>query len=177
MKLYVIRHGKTKLNNEGKYNGHFDEDIIEEGIRQAEKIKDSIEKLKIDLIICSPLLRAKHTCEIINSKKIPVLYDERLIDRECGILTGKKIDDFFETDFLNYYSSKKIEDLESLPHVFDRVTHFLNEIKVKYYEKNILIITHACIARCIYFYFNKMPEDGIISKCKIDNCKIMEFDF
>ena len=30
MKIYVIRHGLTQLNKEGKYNGTFDEDIVEE---------------------------------------------------------------------------------------------------------------------------------------------------
>ena len=37
MKLYVIRHGLTKCNVEKKYNGRYDEDIIEEGINQAIK--------------------------------------------------------------------------------------------------------------------------------------------
>jgi broad specificity phosphatase PhoE len=35
MKLYVIRHGQTKCNVEKKYNGRYDEDINEEGIKQA----------------------------------------------------------------------------------------------------------------------------------------------
>ena len=35
MKLYVLRHGLTKCNIEKKYNGRYDEDIIEKGINQA----------------------------------------------------------------------------------------------------------------------------------------------
>ena len=62
MKLYVIRHGRTKCNDEHKYNGKLDEDINEIGIEQAKKASEEVKNLDIDLIICSPLLRTRHTC-------------------------------------------------------------------------------------------------------------------
>ena len=63
---YVIRHGLTKCNIEKKYNGRYDEDIIEEGINQAIKASHIVKNLDIDLIICSPMKRTKHTMELIN---------------------------------------------------------------------------------------------------------------
>ena len=59
MKIYVLRHGQTKLNLEKKFNGKFDEDINEEGIRQAEKAAETVKNLDIDLVICSPLSKCK----------------------------------------------------------------------------------------------------------------------
>ena len=104
MKLYVIRHGLTKCNVEKKYNGKLDEDINETGIEQAKKAQKIIKDLDIDLIICSPLLRAKHTCDIINVNNIPVIYDERIEERDCGIYTGKEIGEFYNTDFCCFIS-------------------------------------------------------------------------
>ena len=74
MKIYVIRHGRTNCNDEGKYNGKLDEDINEVGIRQAVEASKQVKDLNIDIVICSPLLRTRHTCEIVNVNKIPVIY-------------------------------------------------------------------------------------------------------
>ena len=176
MKLYVIRHGRTKLNEENKYNGTYDEDITERGIEQANEASKIVRKLDIDLIICSPLLRTRHTCEIINVNNIPVIYDERIQERECGVLTCKDLGAFYKTDYWNYYSKAKIDGLESIPHLFDRVKQFLEEIKEKYKDKNILIVTHGGIARGVYFYFNEIPDDGMLGKFGSSNCGIKEYE-
>lgn len=47
MKLYVIRHGQTNCNVEKKYNGRYDEDINEEGIKQAIKASEQIKEYEI----------------------------------------------------------------------------------------------------------------------------------
>ena len=176
MELYVIRHGKTQLNKEGKYNGTFDEDIIEEGLEQAREASKIISNLDIDLIICSPLLRARHTCEIINVNNVPVIYDDRIKERECGTLTCENLGDFYKTDYWNYYSKIKVEGLESIQHLFNRVKQFLDEIKEKYKDKNILIVTHGGVARGIYFYFNRIPQNGMLEKFGSNNCGIRTYE-
>lgn len=149
MKLYVIRHGRTKCNDENKYNGKLDEDINEIGIEQAKKASKEVAKLDIDLIICSPLLRTRHTCEIINSNNIPVIYDKRLEERDCGELTNKNLGEFYYTDYYNYYSTNIVKGLETLPELFRRTHSFLDEINEKYKDKNILLVTHGVVARTI----------------------------
>lgn len=176
MKLYVIRHGRTNCNDQGKYNGKLDEDINETGIEQAKLVSKEIEKLNIDLIICSPLLRTKHTCDIININNIPVIYDKRLEERDCGKLTNENLGDFYFTDYWNYYSDKKIEGLETIPELFERIAFFLDEIKEKYKNKNILLVTHGGIARGVYFYFNRIPEDGDLKNFGSSNCGIKEYE-
>lgn len=176
MKLYVVRHGRTNCNDEGKYNGKLDEDINEVGIKQAEEARKKVEKLDIDLIICSPLLRTKHTCNIININNIPIIYDKRLEERNCEKLTNEKLGEFYYTDYWNYYSNKKIEGLETIPELFKRVSLFLDEIKEKYKDKNILIVTHGGVARGIYFYFNEIPKDGKLENFGSGNCEIKEYE-
>ncbi len=164
MKLYVIRHGLTKCNVEKKYNGKLDEDINEIGILQAKKAQKAIKNLDIDLIICSPLLRTKHTCDIINVNNVPVIFDKRIEERDCGIYTGKDLGEFYNTDYWNYYSKAKVEGLETIQDLFKRIKLFLDEIKEKYKDKNILLVTHGGIARAVYFYFNELPKDGMIQE-------------
>ncbi len=176
MKLYVIRHGQTDSNILNIYNGNLlDEDINDVGIMQAKKAAKVIKNLNIDLIICSPLLRAKHTCEIINTNNIKVIYDKRIQERNCGSLTNTKHDSFYYDEYWNYYSKIKVNNLESVPELFKRIHSFLDEIKEKYKDKNILLVTHGGVARAIYFYFNELPKDGKIEKYLPNNCEIMEY--
>ena len=161
MKLYVIRHGNTDSNRLDIYNGKLlDEDINNIGIKQAQEASKKIKNLNLDLIICSPLLRTRHTCDIINSNKIKVIYDDRIEERNCGVLTNTKID-----------------NLETVPELFKRVNLFLDEIKKKYSGQNILLVTHGGVARAIHFYFNELPEDGQVEKYLPDNCEIREYSF
>lgn len=177
MRLYVIRHGRTKCNDENKYNGRLDEDINEIGIKQAIEASKKVEKLDIDLIICSPLKRTKHTMKLINTKKIPVIYDDRLMERDCGILTGEDLGDFFYSDYYNYYSTKYLEGLETLPELFNRIHLFLDEIKEIYTDKNIMLVTHGAVAKAIQFYFEEMPKDGNLLKTnRWKNCEIKQYE-
>lgn len=176
MKLYVIRHALTNCNVEKKYNGKLDEDINETGILQAKKAKEIIRNLDIDLIICSPLLRTRHTCNIININNVPVIFDNRIEERNCGIYTGKELGEFYYTDYWNYYSKIKVEGLESIQDLFKRIKDFLDEIKEKYKDKNILLVTHGGVARAIYFYFNELPKDGMIQKFGASSCEIAEYE-
>lgn len=176
MKLYVMRHGMTKCNEEHKYNGRLDEDINDEGINQAKEASNIVKNLDIDLIISSPLLRTRHTCCIANVNNIDVIYDDRLIERDCGILTDKDLGKFYYTDYWNYYSSKKVDGLETIQDLFLRVKLFLDELKEKYRDKNILLVTHGGVARGIYFYFNEIPKDGMLDKFGSSNCEIKGYD-
>lgn len=176
MKLYVIRHGLTNCNVEKKYNGKLDEDINETGILQAKKAQGIIRNLDIDLIICSPLLRTRHTCNIININNIPVIFDNRIEERDCGIYTGKGIGEFYYTDYWNYYSNNKVEGLESIQDLFKRIQDFLDDIKGKYKDKNILLVTHGGVARAVYFYFNELPKDGMLQEFGSSNCEITEYE-
>lgn len=74
MKIYIVRHGEVLHNALKQYNNE-NEDLNEKGIRQANELKEKIKNINYDIIISSPLLRAKHTAQIINfnNKKILIM--------------------------------------------------------------------------------------------------------
>ena len=176
MKIYVIRHGLTDCNIKKIYNGRYNEDINKDGIRQATEASKIVKNLNIDLIICSPMKRTKHTMELVNVNNIGVIYDDRLMERDNGKLTLTKIDEYFDKEYYNYYSTKMIEGLETLPELFNRVHSFIDEIKIKYKSKNVLLVTHSAVARAIQFYFEEIPKDGMLLNVSGQkNCEIKEY--
>lgn len=122
--------------------------------------------------------RTKHTCDIINVNNIPIIYDDRLMERIGGVLTGTTHEnDYFYNEYYNYYSTNIVEGLETLPELFNRVHSFLDEIKKKYKDKKILLVTYGAVARAIQFYFEKMPEDGMLLKVEGQkNCAIKKYE-
>ena len=81
MKLYVIRHVQTNWNLKGIIQGQKDIELNDKGINEARKAKDEFNNLKIDLIMCSPLKRAKETAKILNEdKNINIIYKKELTE-------------------------------------------------------------------------------------------------
>ena len=77
MNVYIVRHGQVPHNALGQYNSN-DEDLTILGVQQAENLRKQIDSIKFDVIICSPLKRAKHTADIINVNNQKIIYDERI---------------------------------------------------------------------------------------------------
>lgn len=75
------------------------------------------------------------------------------------------------------YEDFIVDGLETLPELYNRTHSFLDEIKEKYMGKNILLVTHGAVARSIQFYFEPMPEDGMLLKVNGQkNCQIKEYE-
>lgn len=176
--LYIIRHGQTRLNRERRWNCQADEELTEEGVRQAEAAAAKVAELPLDLIICSPLKRTKQTCGIVNRNRVPVLYDRRIMERCGGAVTGQPYEAYDHTVYYNYYTKDLPEGMEPLPVFMNRVHEFLEEIRGKYPDKNILLVTHGGVTRCIKYYFEPMPEDGQIDRgSKTENCQLRSYEW
>jgi len=176
MNLYVTRHGQTDGNLYRIMDGIRDIDLNEEGIKQANTTQKLLKDVKFDLIICSPLTRTKHTMEIININKAPVVYDARIIERDCGEFTGKGFDSLDRDWYWNYNNKTIYEKAESMDTLFKRVYEFLDDIKEKHKDKTILLVTHSGVTKVINCYFNGIPEDGNLQILGLKNCEVKMYD-
>lgn len=93
MKIYTVRHGQTEWNKKGLYQGKTDVPLNEEGKKQATLVKEKLKDKKIDLIISSPLKRAKETAEIISDGKIKIITDSLIVERGLGEYEGSPVND------------------------------------------------------------------------------------
>ena len=184
MKLYVIRHGQTDWNVAGKCQGMTDIELNSTGIKQAKQASEQIYNYKIDLIICSPLKRARKTAEIINEvTNCQIISDERIIERNCGNIEGTTKDEWTsivneDIDIINNYNLNwNKQNVEPIKDVCKRVWNLLDEIPEKYKDKNILLVTHGGTCRAINAYFNGIDEDGYVQSVKINNCEIKEYEY
>ncbi len=177
MKIYLTRHGQTDWNLAHKLQGRVDIALNKTGEEQAQIAKEKLKDAKIDLIICSPLKRAKKTAEIINTdRKIPIIYDERIAERDCGEFEGKTVQEMKSTEFWNYEKNIQYEKAEDMQSFFNRVYGFLNETKEKYQDKNILLVAHGGVSVPVICYFNGIPKEENLISIGIKNCEVKEFE-
>lgn len=176
MRLYVVRHGETLENANNCLVGRLNSSLTNEGINQAKKVSEYFKDKNIDLIVSSPLDRCRQTSEIISNKKIPIIYSDNLLGRDHGEFTGKPKESINFDEYWNYNKNIHYEKAESVRDLYNRVAKLVEDIKEKYKNKNIIIVTHSGIMRVLYYYFKGIPDNGILSEITIRNCEVFEYD-
>ena len=89
MKLYIIRHGETAWNVEGRLQGQTDTELNENGVRLAKVTAEGLKNIPFDLGISSPLRHAKHTAELVLGGQKCAAYDRRPPDGAFLWLLGR----------------------------------------------------------------------------------------
>lgn len=171
--IYIVRHGQTDWNIEGRNQGHTDIPLNEKGIKQAEETAKKLKGKNFDLAFSSPLTRAYQTAQIICKNNIIV--DERLIERSNGDLEGKLKEEYKDcVDFTDPNETR--HGIETLYEFRKRIYNFFDEILEKYPQKEILVVTHAGVSIYAKCYFEGEPKDGNYSNYKLKNCEILEYN-
>ena len=158
MKVYIVRHGEVPHNALKQYNNE-NEDLNENGIRQANELKEKIKNINYDIIISSPLLRAKHTAQIINVNNKKILINDKLKERDPGDLSGKPLTVTNRDEYWNYNTTIRYGTSENIREFFKRIYNFLEDLKKEDYE-SVLIVAHSGVSKAFNGYFEGI-KDGM----------------
>jgi broad specificity phosphatase PhoE len=82
--LTLVRHGITDWNVTGKFQGHSDTPLSEDGRTQAHALAKHLKKAKVDVIYSSPLSRALETAMIVFPNR-EIIQDDRLRELNFGV--------------------------------------------------------------------------------------------
>jgi broad specificity phosphatase PhoE len=174
--IYIVRHGKTSWNEIGRIQGHADVALNKDGIEEAKKIKDNLKDIRFDLVISSPLKRALRTAKIISGYKYKdIIIDNRIIERCNGEFEGKLKNEIFESIDFNDPNEKRY-GIENIIDFRKRINNFCEEIKDKYKNKNILVVTHAGVSIYMRCYFEGEPQNNDYMKYKLKNCEVIKYN-
>lgn len=172
MKVYIVRHGEVLHNVLKQYNTE-DEDLTENGRKQAKELKEKLRDIEYDIIISSPLVRARATASIINEKNKKIIVDHRLKERNAGSLTGKPLTVTNRKEYWNYNTTITYGTSENIKLFFDRIFSFLDELATRK-EKNVLIVAHSGVSKAFSAYFDGV-KDGFFLERGLKNCEIKEY--
>lgn len=152
--VLLIRHGETEWNLLGKFQGCTDIALSQDGIKQAEALRDRL-KGDFDYIYSSPLMRANETAKILASeynKEVEVVQDIREINfGEWEGLTIKEIAEKYPEIF-KVWRTDKIEAKfcggdSSILNASLRAKKSIMDIVKKHEGKKIAIVAHGGIIK------------------------------
>ena len=149
-RLYLVRHGQSAGNAEGRFGGHGPTPLSRLGEEQAEKTAKLLAKEGLDVIYSSDLLRAVQTADpAARLLDLPVNITEAFRERHVGVLEGLTFDESkraFPNDYyalVNRNIHHVITDGESYRHLLRRSTAKLHEILREHTGGRIAIFSHT----------------------------------
>ena len=151
LKLYLVRHGETDWNVDGRMQGLSDIALNANGLAQARRLAFRLaEEGGFSAIYSSPLLRAAKTAEIIGERLgVPVLVDERLVEHHIGQLEGLTLDDIKEK-FPDVYKGwreggarQPLPGEEAREKFQTRLRDFITDVRTHHAEGQVIAVTHG----------------------------------
>ncbi len=149
-RLFLIRHGQSAGNAEGRFGGHGPTPLSELGRKQAETTARSLAKEGINAIFSSDLLRAVQTAEPLSKLiDVPIIQTPNFRERNVGVLEGLTFDESRESHPQDYYALVNrnvhhvITNGESYRHLLRRSTGELWNILREHQGGKIAIFSHT----------------------------------
>jgi len=149
-RLYLVRHGQSAGNAEGRFGGHGTTPLSELGVQQAEKTARLLAKEGVDIIYSSDLLRAVQTAEPLGKLLgIAVNATADFRERHVGVLEGLTFDESRDAHPKDYYAlinrniNHVISGGESYRHLLRRAAAKLNEVLRENAGARIAIFSHT----------------------------------
>lgn len=176
IELNLVRHGETDWNKYKLTQGKSDIPLNDIGRNQAAQLKNKINLDDIDICFVSTLKRAKETAMILlEGSNIKVIYDERLIERDFGNFEKKVVNPVIAHKLWNQNDIYDASNVETLTECLERAKLFLEYLKENYDNKKVLIVSHACLIKCMHFIINGYDENTDFYKFHPDNGKVLKY--
>ncbi|MDW7616858.1 histidine phosphatase family protein [Peribacillus sp. SIMBA_075] len=155
--ICLVRHGQTDWNALGKLQGQTDIPLNELGKIQARQCGEFLSEEDWDVIISSPLKRARETAEIIsNYIEVPVIEKIAFIEKNFGVAEGMTA-----AERKAAFTDKLYPGQENQDSLRNRLMNGLQEIQKEYPDKKVILVAHGAV---IHFILRLMSNESIVSK-------------
>lgn len=164
-KIYLIRHGLTNANFEGRYIGKTDLDLNEAGIEEILKLKEEYEYPNVGRVYTSPLKRAIETARLIYPEITPFTVND-LREYEFGNFENKTVNELENDEkfkeWIKSNQSIKIDGAEDMASFNQRIISGLDSVIKDMMTNRIsdaALITHSGVIMSLLANcgFPKMP--------------------
>lgn len=151
--IYLLRHCEYH-NPRSILPGRLPVPLSETGRAQAHRLKEHFINKNIAKVYSSAVLRTRETAEIIADNKIPIIFDQRLLETASayqGFWEENRHDDGF-----HFFSHRHELGGENLEEIQKRMTHFWDEV-AKNTQENIIIVSHGDPLMALYQKIHQLP--------------------
>ena len=185
MALYLIRHGQTDYNAQQRFQGRVDVPLNNTGRKQAAALRRLLEheRVELELVFSSPLVRATETARIIMSDLSAVVVDKNLIEIHLGDYDGRLETEIAqqigERDFNDWRSRNFIVSApggESMEQAMERVRKSVEEFSAAASACDVGIVAHQGILMAIKCVVSGRLDPDTLQRYKQANDKVEVWD-
>ncbi len=183
-RLLLVRHGVTDWNREGRFQGHLDPPLADDGLAEANLLGARLaadDDLRPVRIISSTLARALDTARAIGTATgIDVEPDARLIEIGQGEWEGRTHDELAESDADRYAAWRSYAGIrqppggEALELATRRVTELLAAIDADVPAGPICLVSHGgtlrILARAVFGRDVEAPWSFDVDNASLSVC-------
>ncbi len=160
VRLLVARHGETRDNAAGRWQGWNDSALTPKGLAQAEELARRLVGEPVAAVYASDLGRAAHTARIVAAAHgLAVELSPALRERDVGAfsgLTGPEV----EARYPESLRRRAIDGVldwsppegESFRRIVARTLPFLENVRVAHAGRAIVVVTHGGVVRLLAAY-------------------------
>ena len=165
--LFIVRHGETVWNREGRIQGHTDVALSAKGKEQAARLAQRLQAVSFDAAYSSDLCRASETAAAIlvgrdvRHHRTPELREYHKGGFEG--MTDAELRARFPAEYPTYVSKDldyAPEGGESTREVSARMSTAINGIKERHLDDTVLVVGHGGSLRAAMMALLGMPMDA-----------------
>lgn len=172
--VYFVRHGQSQANIEKVFAGSgYDAPLTQTGLEQARNIGTKLRGKPIDIIVSSPLKRAKETADCIAKEigyKGEIRLQPLLKERDYGVATGQP----WGKDIEVRINDDSIDGLEKLEQLATRMQQLLDWLKTLGNE-HILVVGHGTAESMLYTIYQGKSYKIYLQTEELQNAMIREY--
>jgi probable phosphoglycerate mutase len=145
----LLRHGQTPMSVQKRYAGRSDIPLTDVGLQQAAAAAKRLASAGIDVIVASPLLRARQTAdEVAATTGVPVVTDDGFRETDFGAwegLTFAEVRERWPAEVSAWLADPAVPppDGESFVEVSERVAGALQRVLADRAGQTVLIVSHV----------------------------------
>ncbi len=160
--IVFVRHAESQANRDGVWNGRSDGPLSSDGVAQLEQLSTRLANSKFDLVVSSPLERARQTAEsFADTYEI----DDQLIEIDLGRWEGWVFDEVQaqDGDLLKQAVSDRVTPMgasgESLNEAGKRIMSAVDKLVESVPDgSRVAVVTHGGLLQTALHKY--MPGDG-----------------
>ena len=182
-RLYLIRHGDTVYNREGRYQGRMDVELSTLGKEQAQALGRRLADTPFTAIYASDLKRAQETAAIIAAyHNLPVRVEPDLRERDFGAWEGftfAEIEERYPEEAKNWLQDPlrtEIPGAEGFGNLQRRVTKAIERIQASHPEEEVAIVSHGGCILAFLAHVLELGDDAML-RIRVDNASLNVVDY
>jgi len=178
MIVTLVRHAEVIEEYQGKYNGHIDIGLSQNGKLQAIELGQKLQDSKFEKVYCSDLLRARETLQAFDLN-IETIYAKELREKSWGRHEGKSFDEIKKEGikYENFEQWINALDGEDVTKYKERIGKYFYQTLFKEEAQNILVVTHSGVIKTLLSILRKLSlEEAFSTQLSYLSVKIIDTD-